>query len=74
MDFANKNVLRTYVSPHSKNAWAEIDTLGWKKIQGTSEDGVTNVFMMLCAAQSHGRTITGTIDDATNEISIVYLN
>lgn len=74
MDFANKNVLRTFVSPHSQNAWAYIDTLGWKKVQTLSTDGVSNVFMMLCAAQAHNRTITGTIDDTSSQIAIVYLN
>lgn len=74
MNFNNKNVATTFVSPHSKNAWAYIDTIGWRKVQTLSEDGVSNVFMMLCAAQAHSKTITGTIDDTSNEIAIVYLN
>ena len=74
MNFTNKNIKKTFVSSHSKNAWAEIDGVGWRKVQTLSEDGVSNVFMMLCAAQTHNRTVSGSVDDASNTIALVYLN
>lgn len=54
----NKKVLRTYTTYHSKNAWANIETLGWRKIEPNTTDGVTNMFSALCQAQATGRTVT----------------
>ncbi|MFT6333709.1 MAG: immune inhibitor A [Halioglobus sp.] len=56
MNFSNKKVLRTFASPHSKNAWANIETVGWKEIGQTSTDGVTNMFIMLNTAKANNKT------------------
>ena len=72
MNFSNKQVLRTYASPHSKNAYANLATIGWRKIGQLSTDGVTNMFIMLNAAKANNKTVSGTID-AANQISILYL-
>ncbi|MFT4535459.1 MAG: hypothetical protein ACI9P5_002828 [Saprospiraceae bacterium] len=72
MNFSNKQVLRTFASPHSKNAYANIATIGWRKIGQLSTDGVTNMFIMLNAAKANNKTVSGTID-AGNQISILYL-
>lgn len=72
MNFSNKQVLRTFASPHSKNAYANIATVGWRKIGQLSTDGVTNMFVMLNAAKANNKTVSGTID-AANQISILYL-
>jgi hypothetical protein len=54
----DKTVNRTYSSNDSQNAWAIIDGIaGWKKIKTGASDGVTNVFMMLCAAKANGRMV-----------------
>lgn len=54
----NMQVTRTYSSHHGQNAWAIIATLGsWKKIRPNAADGVTNVFMILCAALANGRRV-----------------
>ncbi|MCH9007305.1 MAG: peptidase M6 [Calditrichaeota bacterium] len=73
MNFSNTRVTRTFVSPHSQNAYGLLQGIGWRKVKTLSNDGVTNVFTMLSAAKSHNRTVSGTID-ATNQISILYLN
>jgi immune inhibitor A len=73
MNFSNKRVLRTFASPHSKNAYGYIAGMGWRKVRTLSNDGVTNMFAMLSTAKSHNRTISGTID-SSNQISILYLN
>ena len=72
MNFSNKQVLRTYASPHSKNAWANIQSIGWRKVGQLTTDGVTNMFVMLNAAKSNSKTVPGTID-ANNQISLLYL-
>lgn len=71
MNFSNKKVVRTYASPHSKNAWGYIETIGWRKLGQLSTDGVTNMFIMLNAAKGSGKTVSGTID-ASNQISLLY--
>ena len=65
-------VLRIFTSPHSKNAWAYIDTKGWRKVDTLSTDGVTNVFCALVEARANNRTVTVQID--SQKIYIVYLN
>jgi immune inhibitor A len=72
MNFSNKKVLRTFASPHTKNAWAYIEGIGWRKLGQLSTDGVTNLFVMLNAARGNNKTVSGTID-AGNKISILYL-
>ncbi|MGK0316326.1 MAG: hypothetical protein ACI86M_002560 [Saprospiraceae bacterium] len=72
MNFSNKKVLRTFASPHSKNAWANIETVGWKEIGQTSTDGVTNMFIMLNTAKANNKNVSGPVD-AANKISLLYL-
>jgi len=74
VSFSNKKVMLTFCSPHSMNAWGNIDTLGWKKIQPINTDGVTNMFSQLNAAKVSGRTVSGSYDDATGLIATLYLN
>ena len=64
----NLAVSRTYSSNDSQNAWAIIDTLpGWKKIRPNATDGVTNMFVILCAAKANGRRVDVYID--SNQIA-----
>lgn len=64
----------TYATPHSKNAWAHTaDAGGWRKIKGTSEDGVTNTFLLLALARANNKSATVNYDAGTNEITAVYL-
>ncbi|MBR9876368.1 peptidase M6 [Vibrio sp. J1-1] len=72
MNFSNKKILRTYSTPHSKNVWGYIDTIGWRKIKPSNNDSSTNMFMMLNAAKGSGKTVSGTIEDSTNQITILY--
>jgi Zn-dependent metalloprotease len=64
----NKLVLATYTSPHSTNAWAYIEGLGWRKVQSLSPDGVTNAFVLLTEAQASGRRVHVYADG-----SLIYL-
>ena len=72
MNFSNKKVTRTYVSPNSKNCWAYIDSIGWRKVKPDTNDGSTNMFVLLNAARANDRTISGNID-AANQITTMYL-
>ncbi|WP_254563075.1 hypothetical protein [Dyadobacter diqingensis] len=72
MNFSKK-ILQVYSSPHSKNVWGFVETLGWRKVQPLTTDGATNMFLVLTAAKSSGIAVSGTIDDASNEITTIYL-
>lgn len=73
MNFSNKKVTRTYTSPHSQNAWAYLHGIGWRKIEKKSDDGVTNMFLIVTAARAHNRTVSGTIN-SDKKITVLYLN
>ena len=60
---SNKSVLQTFTSPHSMNAWAYIQDVGWRKIQALTPDGVTNMFVLLLEAQAFGRKVTVYVTD-----------
>lgn len=74
MNFSNKKITRTFTSPNSKNCWGYIEAIGWRKVKTTSTDGATNMFVTLSAAKAHNRTVSGTIEDSTNQVTILYLN
>lgn len=68
----DKKILMTYTSHHSQNCWANIDTVGLRKIKPGSTDGVTNLYIMMCAAKANDRPVNVHID-TDNEIDIAYL-
>lgn len=72
MNFTNKNVKSIFGSSDAQNAWAEIETLGWKKINPLSSDGVTNMLIMLNAAKSSNLKVSGNIN-ADDEIVLITL-
>ena len=72
MNFSNKQVTRTYTSPNSKNCWAYIESVGWRKVKPDSKDGSTNMFVLLNAARANGRTVSGAVD-AANQITTLYM-
>jgi hypothetical protein len=58
MWYNNKTVTRTYTSKDSQNCYAIISGIsGWKKIKTGAADGVTNVFVILCAAKANSRPV-----------------
>lgn len=68
----NKAVLQTFASNNSQNAWANIESLGWKKIKPDDSDGVTNVFVQMNAAKANNRKVSVHLDG--DQINIAYLN
>ncbi len=73
--YNNVSVSATFVSNNSQNAWAYLVGTGlnaWKKIKPGAADGVTNLFVLFCAAQSSGRRVSVDID-ASGLITYAYL-
>lgn len=60
----HKSVLQTYTTYHSQNAWARIQDLGWRQIETGSTDGVTNMLLVLCGAQTNNRKVNVYVDDS----------
>jgi hypothetical protein len=51
-------------------AWAIIDGIsGWRKIRPTSNDGVTNIFMILSTARANNRRVDVYIRDGYIEMA-----
>ncbi|HKX31858.1 MAG TPA: peptidase M6 [Blastocatellia bacterium] len=71
--FTNVAVSRTFASNDSQNAWVEFGGT-WRRIKTGATDGVTNLFIMFNAAKANGRTVTVFVEDATNLVTIAYLN
>jgi C1A family cysteine protease len=59
---SNVTVTQTYATPHSQNAWAHFQNLGWRKIQTGSPDGVTNMLVLFAQARADGRPVTIYVD------------
>jgi astacin len=67
----NKRVYQTFASNDSKNAWANIESLGWRKIKTNSTDGVSNMFNAFCEATANNARVHAYADGQT--VSIMYL-
>jgi hypothetical protein len=68
----NKKVLATFTYNGAQWAWANIDTVGWRRIKDGAADGVTNLHVLLNAACANGRPVHVDID-ASNLITTAYL-
>jgi C1A family cysteine protease len=67
----NKKVLATFAHHTSQSAWANIEGLGWRRIQPGTSDGVTNMFATLCGATANNRKVHVYADDKL--IYTIYL-
>ena len=74
VNFSSLNVVQTFTSPHSMNAWGLISTQPYRMVQPISTDGSTNMFVLLNAAKASGLTVSGSYDDATGMLYTLYLN
>ena len=57
-----KKVISVYASHASEWAWAEIETLGWRRINAGTRSMSTNVFYGLCEAEAKGRQVNVNAD------------
>jgi subtilisin family serine protease len=53
----NKKVRATYAHHTTQAVWANIDTLGWRRIRTGAADGVTNIFEVCCEAVANNRNV-----------------
>lgn len=68
----NKKVLTTFVHSNNSWSWANIETVGWRRIKDGAPDGCTNLTVLLNAAKANGRNVSVDIDGA-NLIVTAYL-
>jgi hypothetical protein len=62
---------RIYATPHSRNAWAYLHGVGWRKVQPLTTSGVTNVFALLVYARAYNKSIT--VQANATDILAAYL-
>ena len=53
----DKKVLATFTYTGAQWAWANIETLGWKRIKDGAPDGVTNLQVLLDSACANARLV-----------------
>lgn len=70
--YSSVTLVQVYSTHHSKNAWAYVSGLGWRKVNPSDTDGVTNTFIILCEAQANNRTVSVYADGT--HIYRAYLN
>ncbi len=68
----NKKVLATFTYHGAQWAWANIETLGWRRIKDGAPDGVTNLQVLLDAACANARLVHVEVD-ASDLITTAYL-
>ena len=67
------NINQVYASRDSQNAWAHLaSTNAWHRILTGVADGVTNVFVLLCAAKANNRQVY-IVQDANKNITAAYM-
>ena len=67
------NINQVYTSYHSQNCWAHLAADNtWHKVLTGATDGVTNVYVLLCAAKANGRQVYVVLDGSGN-ITAVYM-
>ncbi|MGB7924385.1 MAG: Dot/Icm T4SS effector Zinc-dependent metalloprotease LegP [Pyrinomonadaceae bacterium] len=69
--YNNKRVYNTFASNDSQNAWANIESLGWRKIKTGAPDGVTNMHAAFCEATANNLRVNVFADGQF--VSIMYL-
>jgi immune inhibitor A len=73
VNFSNAQVVSTFSSPHTMNAWAYLASGPWRQVQPISTDGTTNMFVLLNAAKAGGRPVSGSYDDTTGQLYTLYM-
>lgn len=70
----NKSVVSVYAHVNTKVAYAIIDGLsGWKRINPTSADGVTNILDLLNAAKANGKNVNVYVG-SDEQITAAYMS
>ena len=67
----NIKVKATFAADGFKDVWANLDTLGWRRIKTDASQSVSNLYTLLSGARAHDRTVNAHLDGS--EIDIAYL-
>lgn len=68
----DRQVLAVFTHHTEQWAWANLEGVGWRRIQEGSADGVTNLFISLTAALANERTVHADLaDDRIRTVSVV---
>ena len=59
---SSRTVRKIYATSDTKNAWADLDSLGWRRVGTGSSDGATNIHLALAKAQASGRLVDVYLD------------
>jgi immune inhibitor A len=68
--YNGKKVIQTFAASNSMNAWANIETIGWRQIQAVAPDAVTDMLIMFCEAVGSGQRVNVYAD--ANTVSVAY--
>lgn len=63
---------QVYATSGSKNCWAHLPSGGWRKVEPSSNDGVTNVHVLLALAKANGKQ-AHVVQNSSDRITQVYL-
>jgi immune inhibitor A len=64
---------QVFTTSNPQNCWAHLSVdNAWHQVLPGSADGVTNVFLVLCAAKANGKPVY-VVRDGTGKITQVYM-
>ena len=66
------DVNQTYSTAGAQNCWANLKDKGWRQVKAGSDDGVTNVHLLLVLANANAKKAY-VVEDGANQITAVYL-
>lgn len=58
----HRTIRATFAHATSQWAWADLEGVGWRRVQGGSADAVTNMFVGLCEAMANQRPVHADVD------------
>ena len=61
----NLTVAQVYATTHAKNAWAYFSGHGWRKVNASTNSGVTNTFALCAVARANNRKVHALMDGTT---------
>lgn len=67
-----KKVLQTWSIAQNRNFWANIEGVGYKKVDDASDSSSTAFAQIFSSARTTNTTVNVVIDDATGKITQVY--
>ena len=70
-DYLLRSTRAAVATYHSKNAWAHIQGVGWRKCKPSNPENVTAMFTACCEARANTKTVT--VLASSSELEQIYL-